>query len=157
MDIIDQQCARRIADTHNIDNIHSMLVGNKGTSGAQVCEEGTISTATTATASTSITNVISPTTREAGGGTSYGIRSFRDPENNMNLRRGIVWRTQTRGDMNLEPNLSMFILQSYDADLDANGEGSITCCTEYMKFEIASKENMIHVRSHPNYRGSGKG
>jgi Plavaka transposase len=156
MDTIDQQCARRIADTFVIDTIHSMLVGKKG-SGAQVCEEGTISTATTATASTSITNVSSPTTREAGGGTSYDIRSFRDPENNMNLRRDVVWRTQTRGDMNLEPNLSMFILQSYDPDLDANGEGSITCCTEYMKFEIASNEKMIHVRSHPNYRSSGKG
>ena len=76
----------------------------------------------------------------------------------MNLRRNVVWRTQTRGDMNLEPNLAMFILQSYDADLEANGEGSITCCTEYMKFEIASKEKMIYISSkHPNYQSSGKG
>jgi hypothetical protein len=75
LETIDQQCARRIADSFVIDTIHSMLVGDRG-SGAQVREQGTISTTTTATASTSITNVSSPTTREAGGGTSYDIRSF---------------------------------------------------------------------------------
>lgn len=157
METIDQQCARRIADTFVIDTIHSLLVGDKDSSG-QVWEQGTISTTTTATAtaSTSITDVIC-LTREDGGGTRYDVRSFRDPENNMNLRRDVIWKTQTRGDMNLEPNLAMFILQSYDTDLDANGEGSISCCTEYIKFETASKDKMIHVRCHPNYRSSGKG
>jgi hypothetical protein len=92
---IDQQCARWIADTFVIDTIHVLLVGDKGT-GAQVCEQGIISTTTTATASTSITNVSSPTTREDGGGTSYDIRSYCDPENNLNLSRNVVWRTQTR-------------------------------------------------------------
>ena len=53
METIDEQCARRIADTFVIDTIHSLLVGDKGTCGAQVCEQGTISTTTTATASTS--------------------------------------------------------------------------------------------------------
>ena len=159
METIDQQCARRIADTFVIDTIHSLLVGDKDSSG-QVWEQGTISTTTTATAtataSTSVTDVIC-LTREDGGGTRYDVRSFRDPENNMNLRRDVIWKTQTRGDMNLEPNLAMFILQSYDTDLDANGEGSISCCTEYIKFETASKDKMIHVRCHPNYRSSGKG
>ncbi len=77
-----------------------------------------------------ITNNVSGPTREDVGGTSCDVRSFRDPADNINLCCNVILETLTRGDLNLKPNLAMLILQCYDSDLDANGEGSITCCTE---------------------------
>ena len=64
--------------------------------------------------------------------------------------------TQTRGVIELEENLDLFILQSYsDSDLDDNGVGSIRCCTEYHKFDAKTDEKLVSIRCHPNYRGKG--
>ena len=135
---IDQQCARRIADTCVINTMHALLTGvNDGKS---------------------IPNTSSPSTatKEVGRGTRYHIRSFRDPNQEYRLVREVIFMTQTRAPINLEQNLAFFILQTYsETDLDENGEGTVECSTEYMKYEVDSKEKCISIRAHPNFRGKG--
>jgi hypothetical protein len=97
-----------------------------------------------------------PSTREVGSGTPYYVRSFLDPTNKKQLCRDVFFDTKTIGLIDLEDNLSLFILQTYaDSDLDDNGVGSITCCTEYHKYNTKTDEKMVSIRSHPNFRGKG--
>ena len=86
----------------------------------------------------------------------YCIRSFLDPENNDGLVREVKFTMQTRAPIHLEDNLLMFILQHYGlSDLDEQGEGHIECCTEYHKTDATTKEKMICICCHPNFRGKG--
>jgi hypothetical protein len=63
---------------------------------------------------------------------------------------------QTRAPIHLEDNLSMFILQHYSSsNLDEQGEGRIECCTEYHKTDATTKEKMICIFCHPNFRAKG--
>ena len=95
-------------------------------------------------------------TREVGSGTTYYVRSFLDPSNERQLCRDVFFDTETTGLIDLEENLSLFILQTYmESDLDHKGVGSIRCCTEYQKYNTETDEKMISIRSHPNYRGKG--
>jgi hypothetical protein len=95
-----------------------------------------------------------PPTREVGSGTSYYIRSFLDPSKENQLCRASVFDTQTKGVIDLEDNLELFILQSYsDSDLDEDGVGSVWCCTEYHKYNNETEEKMVSICCHPNYRG----
>ncbi|KAI2499918.1 hypothetical protein MHU86_14539 [Fragilaria crotonensis] len=95
-------------------------------------------------------------TKEVGRGTRYHIRCFRDPNQNNRLVREVVFITETREPIHLEPNLALFIVQSYsETDLDENGEGTIECSTEYTKYEVDSEEKCISIRAHPNFRGDG--
>ena len=138
---IDQQCARRIADTYIIDTMHELFQKGqdcgppKGLNGSG--EERTV---------------------EEGKGTRYQIQSFVDPNNDKQLLHKVSWSTRTRTPINLEENVALFILQHYrDSDLDINGEGCVHCCTEYHKFDANNdNETLIYLRCHPNYRGEGK-
>ena len=97
-----------------------------------------------------------PSTREVASGISYYVRSFLDPAKKKRLCRDVFFDTKTVGVLDLEENLSLFILQTYiDSDLDDNGVGSIRCCTEYHKYNTKTDEKMVSIRSHPNYRGKG--
>jgi hypothetical protein len=146
VDTIDQQCGQRIADAFVIDTMHTMFreqprmkaSSHDGILGCQLADD-----------------VHNPT-REVGSGTTYYIRSYVDPTNDNQLCRDVFFDTQTRGVLDLEDNLALFILQSYcDSDLDENGVGSIGCCTEYHKYNTATEEKMVSVRCHPNFRGKG--
>ena len=101
---IDQQCARRIADTCVINTMHTMFAGG------------------THVKSIPVTSTPSQATKEVGRGTRYHIRSFRNPTQNHRLVREVFFTTQTREPINLEENLALFILQMYsETDLDENG------------------------------------
>ena len=94
--------------------------------------------------------------KEVGRGTRYHIRSFRDPNQNHRLVRDVFFLTQTREPINLEQNLELFFLQTYsETDLNENGEFTVECSTEYMKYEVDSKEKCISIRAHLNFRGNG--
>ena len=136
---IDEQCARRIADTCIIDIMHDLFHNE-------------------AVEVIGATN--DPRIVEEGRGTRYHIRSFRNPDDDEQLSFRVGWNTQTRGQISLEDNIALFILQNYgESDLDARGEGSIDCCTEYRKFDANNGgiggETYISLRCHPNYRGEG--
>jgi hypothetical protein len=127
--------APRIADTYVINTMHAMFAG------------GTHSKSIPAP---------SQATKEVGCGTRYHIRSFHDPNQNHRLVREAFCTMQTREPINLEQNLALFILQTYsETDLDENGEFTVECSTEYMKYEVDSKEKCISIRAHLNFRGNG--
>ena len=153
MNTIDQQCARRIADTIVIDTMHG-LFQERNVLGS--VDKNRIDTPTYHTPYVGINTDGDNPAIEEGRGTMYCIRSFRDPENGDHLVREVKFTTQTRGPMHLEDHLSMFILQYYgSSDLDERGEGSIACCTEYHKTDSVTKEKMICIRCHPNFRAKG--
>jgi hypothetical protein len=138
MNTIDQQCARRIADTIVIDTMHG-LFQERNVLGS--VDKNRIDTPTFHTPYVGINTDGDNPAIEEGRGTMYCIRSFRDPENGDHLVRKVKFTTQTREPMHLEDNLSMFILQYYgSSDLDERGEGSIACCTEYHKTDSITKE-----------------
>ena len=141
IDTIDQECAVRIADKFVIDTMHSMFQEEQTAAADHLADDS---------------EDLQTTTREEGSGTSYWVRSFIDPANANKLCRDTHFDTQTRGDMALEDNLDLFILQSYsESDLDDDGVGSIRCCTEYHKYDANTDEKMIAIRCHPNFRGKG--
>ena len=75
-----------------------------------------------------------------------------DPTNKKQFCRDVIFDTKTIGLIDLEDNLSLFILQMYaDSDLDDNG----VCCTEYHKRNTKTDEKMVSICSHPNFRGKG--
>ena len=153
MNTIDQQCARRIADTIVIDTMHG-LFQERNVLGS--VDKNRIDTPTYRPLYVGINTDGDNPAIEEGRGTMYCIRSFRDPENGDHLVRDVKFTTQTRGPMHLEDNLSMFIIQYYgSSDLDEQGEGSIACCTEYHKTDSSTKEKMICIRCHPNFRAKG--
>ena len=91
-------------------------------------------------------NCTMSTTREVGRGTTYVIRSFREPDNDIRLCCEVIFDTQTTAPIKLEDNLALFILQSYEnTDLDDNRAGSVTCCKEYHKFDRKSNKKMISI------------
>jgi hypothetical protein len=66
-------------------------------------------------------------TREEGLGTTYVIRSFRNPDDDNRLCCEVIFDNQTTEPIKLEDNLALFILQGYEyTDLDDNREGSVT-------------------------------
>ena len=137
---IDQQCGQRIADTYIIDTIHALFEGDQ----QHDQQHSSLGVDPEKNARRTV---------EEGSGTTYCIRSFRDPKRDNKLVRQVQFNTQSTGRMALEKNLDRFILQSYsDTDLDVNGEGSIQCCTEYHKFYVDDGERLISLRCHPNYR-----
>ena len=145
VDTIDQQCGKRIADAFVIDTMHTMFQERPELNASLHGHVGQLGD-----------NAQDPPTREVGSGTPYFVRSFIDPANENKLCRDVFFDTRTRGAIELEDNLDLFILQSYcDSDLDGNGAGSIRCCTEYHKFNINTDEKMVSIRCHPNYRGKG--
>jgi hypothetical protein len=152
---IDQQCGRRIADAYIIDTMHALFQGDQ----PGIVKNNVNKTTEDLTLDGPSNSVLvspEPRTVEKGSGTTYHIRSFRDPENNNQVCREVTFNTQTRGPMNLEENLSLFILQNYrETDLDMYGEGCIKCCTEYHKYDVDKDEKLISIRCHPNYRGKG--
>jgi hypothetical protein len=93
MKTIDQQCARRIADTCVINTMHAMFAGG------------------THIKSVPVTSTPSQATKEVGSGTHYRIRSFCDPNQNHSLVREVFFTSQTGEPINLEQNLALFILQ----------------------------------------------
>jgi len=150
---IDQQCGRRIADTIIIDTMHELFRREEdekeiaGTVDEETGQKGEIYS------NSSVCSFDSATIEE-GSGTRYCIRCFRDPHESNRLRREVIFHTQTRGPMDLESNLSLFIFQSYrETDFDENEEGQIDCCTEYHKYSIDTRDTLISIRCHPNYRG----
>jgi hypothetical protein len=134
LETIDQQCGRRIADAIVIDtSMHSFFrEGGHGTTlKNDKAAESVIPT---------LQNLENDLTREVGRGTTYVIRSFRDPDDDNRLHCEVIFDTQTTAPIKLKDNLALFILQSYeDTDLDNNRAGSVTCCTEYHKFDRQSK------------------
>jgi hypothetical protein len=159
LDTIDQQCGRRIADAIVIDTMHAFfqegvregatLNNDKG------AESGILPMLETFENGFHNDSSNAPT-REEGRGTTYVIRSFRNPDDDNRLCCEVIFDTRTTAPIKLEDNLALFILQSYEeTDLDDNLEGSVTCCTEYHKFDRRSNEKMIRIRCHPNYRGKG--
>ena len=145
VDTIDQQCGKRIADAFVINTMHTLFEEEESGLNASSAKDSLDQ---------------SPedrVTREVGSGTPYYVRSFVDPTSDESqLCRDVFFDTQTRGVMELEENLDLFILQSYsDSDLDDNGVGSIRCCTEYHKVDARTDEKLVSLRCHPNYRGKG--
>jgi hypothetical protein len=158
LDTIDQQCGRRIADAIVIDTMHAFFqerghgitVNNE-----KAAESGILPTLENLENALHDCNSNTPT-REEGRGTTYVIKSFRDPDDDNRLCREVTFDTRTTAPIKLEDNLALFILQNYEnTDLDDNREGSVTCCTEYHKFDRKSAEKLICIRCHPNYRGKG--
>ena len=148
VDTIDQQCAQRIADALVIDSMHAMFQEKSGLCDPDASSRGILGQMGS--------NAEDPQTREVGGGTQYCITSFSDAANGNRLYHDVTFDTQTRGVIELEVNLALFILQNYsDSDLDENGKGSIRCCTEYHKYDIKTDEKMVSIRCHPNFRGKG--
>jgi hypothetical protein len=63
-------------------------------------------------------------TREVGRGTTYVIRSFRDPSDDNRLCCEVMFDNQTTAPIKLKDNLALFMLQSYEnTDLDDNRAG----------------------------------
>ena len=147
---IDQQCARRIADTYIINTIHGLFHGGqpRGFTGNNTQDFGT-----------GESNKQEPRIVEEGSGTRYYNWSFCDPKDDNQVLHKVGFHTQRKGPINLEQNIALFILQSYckESDLAIRGEGCIHCCTEYHNNDVDhhSGETLISLCCHPIYRGKG--
>ncbi len=119
---IDQQCGRRIADTYIIDTMHGLFHRDQpagGFTGNNIQDFGT-----------GEGDKQEPRPVEEGSGTRHYIRSFRDPKDDNQVLHKVGFHTQTKGPINLEQNIALFILHIYcKSDLDIRGEGCIQCCT----------------------------
>ena len=154
---IDQQCGRRIADAYIIDTMYALfqLPSTSRTGVANGIPKTTEPPRQQGSDTESFVGTPEPRTVEVGSGTTYFIRSFRNPDHDNKLCIKPRFNTQTRA-IKLEKNLSLFIWQTYsESDFDVHGEGSIKCCTEYHKYDVDTDEKLISIRCHPNYRGKG--